>query len=73
MPGPLKALLAPRPISDRIEGLDPCHLREAGPSIPLADVRSRVHYYDKLAETIEWLYCLHEAPAPSGTSRCQTA
>ena len=70
IPGPLKSYIEKatigtfRSLSDIELGLDHaiCAARKIAP--PTAEIRQRVHFYDKLAETLEWRFVLGEPVAP---------
>lgn len=66
IPGPLKKLIAGyTSILTVIEGgLDQAICASVGRRPPTNEVRAIVHDYDKMAETMEWLYVLGEPPAP---------
>jgi len=65
IPGPLKALIGDHtPILNQIEAkLDEAICIARCLRHPTDHVRRAVHYYDKMAETIEWLHVLHQPPA----------
>lgn len=66
IPGPLKSLLSTyTAILDVIEnGIDQALCQKLGRTSPSGEVRALVHTYDKMAETIEWLYVLEEPLEP---------
>lgn len=66
IPGPLKTLIGEHSsILDVIEeGLDAAICEKLGMTPPSPMIRAIVHEYDKIAETIEWVYVLGETPEP---------
>lgn len=62
IPGPLKFLIGQHTgVLDSIEhGLDQAICKARGISFPSYPVKQHVHAYDKMAETIEWVYVLGE-------------
>lgn len=66
IPGPLKTLISQHtPILDVIEGgIDQAICAKLGRRPPSGEVRAIVHDYDKMAESIEWVYVLEEQPEP---------
>ena len=67
IPGPLKSWLNTRMIfptmDDLEEGLDRAICSARSSAYPDQELRRRVHFYDKLAETLEWLFVLGEPRA----------
>lgn len=68
IPGPLKhwinAQMEPHQnLNDLEDGLDYAICMARGINIPLTNVRRSVHFYDKLAETLEWRFVLDEPQA----------
>lgn len=66
IPGPLKALIGQETaILEAVEtGLDQAICAANGWTPPSAELRAVVHAYDKMSETIEWLYVFGNDPAP---------
>ena len=71
IPGPLKSWLNTRLSEDGRMTLDDvefkldtaiCH--RLGVAYPDKELRDRVHFYDKLAETLEWRFMLGHGPEP---------
>lgn len=64
--GPIKALLGLHtPVLSRMEEkLDWAIATRRGITPPTATVHASVHYFDKLAETLEWRYILDREPTP---------
>ena len=58
--GPIKRLISLKTdVIDQLEGkLDAAICERRGIPVPSAETRRKVHYFDKLAETLEWLHCL---------------
>lgn len=66
IPGPLKRLIGQHTdVLDRIEArLDVAICAARGIPTPDRETRAIVHYYDKLAETLEWRFRLQRDRAP---------
>lgn len=70
IPGPLKSYIEKatagpfRSLSDIELGLDHAICLARNIPAPSAEIRKRVHFYDKLAETLEWRFVLGEPYAP---------
>ena len=66
MPGPLKAIISwhTTVLTEIEEGLDKAICARRGVLYPTLETRMKTSYYDKAAETVEWLYVLMREPAP---------
>lgn len=62
IPGPFKNLIGEHTqVVDAVEvGMDQAICMARGIPVPSPEVRRIVHHYDKMAETIEWVYVLGE-------------
>ena len=70
IPGPLKTYIERAATEDTLSlsdieiGLDVAICGARGIDVPDDMIRQEVHFYDKLAETLEWLFVLGRDPEP---------
>lgn len=66
IPGPFKSLISKHThVVDAVEvGMDQAICMARGIPVPTTEVRRIVHHYDKMAETLEWVFVLGEELQP---------